>query len=276
MAWGEWGLVSSVPSGVPRAPHRALRLALQHGVPRRAAGALSWPPSTTGQPCRAVPSHAKPCRLACGVRDPVVGPCPQLLTFSASWAARAPMKDATGHRSPALTLANARTTSSSRGPSCAPRLRASSSTRSASAWGRRDKGSPGEGQEGQRGWEGSGWGLTGARGRGRRPRSSRKACRARKAACRLRLRCSSAELSTGILGIASAWRRDSCRHRAGIVGTGAFWGHGTNSRFPATWEAARWGRGGHVHTSAPGAIAPARPGPRSGRVRRRSCHRSPV
>lgn len=223
-------------------------------------------------------SRAKPCRAvppACRVWDPTVGPCPQLLTFRASWAARAPMKDATGHRSPALTLANARTTSSSRGPSSAPRLRASSSTRSASAWGKRVEGSPGEGQEGQRGWEGSGRGLTGSRGWGRRPRSSRKACRARKAVCRLRLRCSSAGLLTGISGIASAWRRDFCQHHAGIVGTGAFWGHGTTCRFPATQGAARRGRGGHIHVSAPGSIAPARPAPRSGRVRRLSCHRSP-
>lgn len=65
-------------------------------------------------------------------------------------------------------------------------------------------------------WGGTGWGggagkkLTGARGWGRRPRCWRKACRAQKAACRVRLRSSSVELLVWILGIASARRRGSC------------------------------------------------------------------
>lgn len=124
MAWGEQP-VGRQPAGC--SPLSCCRTP----VPRRAASALSWPPNATGQPRPADPAP---------------------LTFSTSWAASAPTTAATGHRSPALTLAKARTMSSSRGPCCAPRLRASSSTRSASACGQRGGGSP---------WQGAGLGRSG-------------------------------------------------------------------------------------------------------------------
>lgn len=133
MAWGERGPVGSVAGGVPLYPIPAL---------------LPSPVSPGGQQ---VPSRGhqtppdscvKPYPGAGGTPRPRT---PTPLTFSTSWAARAPTTAATGHRSPALTLAKARTTSSSRGPCCAPRLHASSSTRSASACGQRDEGSPGQG-----------------------------------------------------------------------------------------------------------------------------------
>lgn len=74
----------------------------------------------------------------------------------------------------------------------------------------------------------AGRGLTAALGRGRRPCSLRKACRAWKAACRLRLRGSSLGPATWILGSASAWRRVTCQQSARAWGSAPLGlGHGT-------------------------------------------------
>lgn len=125
------------------------------GRARRPCPALApRQPTRRSAPSARSPQEGSRCPLVATERLGTAEPTTSPLTFIASWAASAPMKDATGHSSPVLTLANARTTSSSRGPSAEPSSRASSSTHSASSCGQRGNGSAVGGHGlGRGGWE---------------------------------------------------------------------------------------------------------------------------
>lgn len=133
MAWGKRGPIGPAPRSTG-SPYPSPALLLSQVSPDR-----QQVPSRGHQTLQSTTSGTA------GPENPIA------LTFRASWAATAPTTAATGHRSPALTLAKARTTSSSRGPGCIARLRASSSTRSASTCRQRGKGSP---RQGGGSWEG--------------------------------------------------------------------------------------------------------------------------
>lgn len=206
---------------------------------------------------------------------------PALLTFSTSWAARAPTTAAMGHRSPALTLAKARTTSSSRGPCCASRLRASSSTRLASTCGQRGEGSPRQ--------DGGGLGGLGKPRRGRMgthwrpgpgkaallPTESVQGLEGGMQAAAARQVLGTCHLDLGLCQSPAQGLLPAQRQGSGKCFPRAVARHSMAQRCHSPGGSTTRPRG-DLRRSAPGAAEPVRPGPRSGRVRRSWCHRSPA